>query len=136
MKGTPWSAAAALCLIAAIVAGCATGHPTTLAGGLKSDKFGPCDFTYELEPGTTKVKAGSAKLSADSIARKCEMKEIGPIVSLSADFTKGAKVTDVLGSEVRIETKEESVRQEMPRGWCCRWYPTPNGGWMVICYPC
>jgi hypothetical protein len=134
MKRTPWNAVAVLCLVAAVVAGCATGRPQTLGHEI-SDKFGKCEFTYRLEPGTTKIAKGSVTLSEEAKKNKCETKDL-EAGYFGGDPAKGKKVSDILGTDVRIETMEENVRLETPRGWCCRWYPSPSGGWTYICYPC
>jgi hypothetical protein len=132
MKGRPWNTVAVLCLIVA-VAGCATGRPQTL-GGVISGKFGECEFTYQLAEGTTKMEKGSLKLSKEAQDKKCQTDSVN--AAYFGDSKKVSKVSDILGTDVSIETREDNVRMEMPRGWCCRWYPNPGGGWTYVCYPC
>jgi hypothetical protein len=125
MKSTPWGMAAVLCLIAAIVAACATVDRTSssslAAGPLKGQK-GQCQWTYELGVDTKKIDKKSLTTTSDSLAKGCTVHHFDPPLYIGNDSKKGMKVVDMGAVEVDVE------------GSCLYCYINAAGGMSCVRY--
>jgi hypothetical protein len=145
MKGTSWSAAVALGLIATIVASCATSPQTSQQPGQhlaptearKAGKKGPCEWTYELGLDTKKIDKESLKLSEGSGPKGCMVRHYGPPLYIGADASKGMKVRDIGAVELHTDAPAEGgSRESITAGFCNYCYMNSAGGMTCVRYPC
>lgn len=138
MKRPPWGLAIALCLLAVVLVGCVTGREGIAAGDRGHDSKGKCEWSYELEPGTTKVKQGKLELSEASKKNGCEVEVLGNGASMFIGGLEAQmlRVTSVRGRDIAFDLDGVRATSAVPRGWCYRCYPDGNGGWTCVRYPC
>ena len=105
MKSRPWGIAAALCLIASIVAGCATAdRPSAFAAGKLKGAKSKCEWTYELSVDKKRIDGKSLELTEKSKQDGCEKKEFDPPLYIGNDPAKaGLRVKDIGAVEIDAE---------------------------------